>query len=145
MAFWDEGAHRRGQQKHLIHSASATAANAHDSQVFKELPHGQESRVWGDSAYCGQRKVLRQYAPMAQDSTPKKGCRHHALSAEARASNRTKSKTRSKVEQLFHVMKRQFGFTKVRYRGLAKNANHLLACCALINLAVSKRRLLRAA
>ena len=49
------------------------------------------------------------------------------------------------VEQLFHVMKRQFGFTKARYLGLAKNTNHLLVCCALINLVMSKRQLLKAA
>jgi IS5 family transposase len=48
--------------------------------------------------------------------------RHHVLSAEERASNRTKSKVRSKVEHVFHVMKRQFGYTRVRYRGLDKNA-----------------------
>ena len=50
-----------------------------------------------------------------------------------RAKNRTKSTVRSKVEHVFGVMKLKFGFVKVRYRGLAKNANRLFATCALVN------------
>ena len=49
---------------------------------------------------------------------------------------------RSKVEHVFGVMKLKFGFVKVRYRGLAKNANRLFATCALVNLFVSLRKLL---
>ena len=127
----------------LIHSVVATAANVHDSQVLDDLLHGEETRVWGDSAYSGQQEVLREHAPNARDFTQKKGCRHHSLSADERARNRTKSKVRSKVEHVFHVMKRQFGYTKVRYRGLDKNAHHLFIKCALVNLVLSKRRLLR--
>jgi IS5 family transposase len=127
----------------LIHSVVATAANVHDSQVLDDLLHGEETRVWGDSAYSGQQAVLREQAPNAKDFTQKKSSRHYVLSAEERARNRTKSKVRSKVEHVFHVMKRQFGFNKVRYRGLNKNAHHLFVKCALVNLVLSKRRLLR--
>jgi IS5 family transposase len=127
----------------MIHSVAATAANVHDSQVLEDLLHGEETRVWGDSAYAGQKQVLREYAPNAKDFTQHKGSRHHALSAEERSRNRNKSRVRSKVEHIFHVMKRQFGFTKVRYRGLDKNAHFLFVNCALINLVMAKRRLLR--
>ena len=127
----------------LIHSVVATAANVHDSQVLDDLLHGDETRVWGDSAYSGQKAVLCEYAPNARDFTQKKGSRHRSLSAEERSRNRTKSKVRAKVEHVFHVMKRQFGYTKVRYRGLDKNAHHLFIKCALVNLVLSKRRLLR--
>jgi IS5 family transposase len=51
----------------LIHSMAATAANVHDSQVLPELLHGKETRVWGDSAYSGQRDVVRQHAPYARN------------------------------------------------------------------------------
>jgi IS5 family transposase len=51
---------------------------------------------------------------------------------------------RAKVEHSFAVIKRVFGFTKVRYRGLAKNTQHLLVSCALSNLYMVRRRLLRA-
>ena len=127
----------------LIHSVVATAANVHDSQVLDDLLHGEETRVWGDSAYAGQTDVIRAHAPKANDFTQKKGSRHYTLSDEEQSRNRTKSKVRSKVEHVFHVMKRQFGYTKVRYRGLDKNAHHLFVKCALVNLVLSKRRLLR--
>jgi IS5 family transposase len=127
----------------LIHSVVATAANVHDSQVLDALLHGDETRVWGDSAYSGQQAVLREHAPHARDFTQKKGSRHRSLCADERARNRTKAKVRAKVEHVFHVMKRQFGYNKVRYRGLDKNAHHLFIKCALVNLVLSKRRLLR--
>ena len=59
-----------------------------------------------------------------------------------RAKNRNKSRVRSKVEHVFAVMKLQFGFVKVRYRGLKKNANRLFATCALVNLFLVRRKLL---
>ena len=127
----------------LIHSAVVTAANVHDSQVLEDLLHGEETRVWGDSAYAGQKTTLARCAPDAQDFTQHKGTRNNALSEAERSRNRTKSKVRAKVEHVFHVMKRQFDFTKVRYRGIDKNANHVFAACALINLVLAKKRLLR--
>ena len=62
-----------------------------------------------------------------------------------RAKNRTKSTVRSKVEHVFAVMKLKFGFVKVRYRGLAKNANRVFATCALVNLFLVRKKLLRLA
>jgi len=129
----------------LIHSIAATAANVHDSQIMEDLLHGEETRVWGDSAYTGQQEMIKKTVPHAKDFTNKKGNRHHALTEAERAKNRNKSKVRAKVEHLFHIMKRQFGFTKVRYRGLEKNAHHLFVNCALINLALSKKKLMRIA
>jgi transposase, IS5 family len=57
-----------------------------------------------------------------------------------RAKNRTKSRVRSKVEHVLAVMKLKFGFVKVRYRGLDKNANRLFVTCALVNLFLVPRR-----
>ena len=57
-----------------------------------------------------------------------------------RAKNRTKAKVRSKVEHVFAVMKLKFGFVKVRYRGIAKNANRLFATCALVNLFLARKK-----
>ena len=128
----------------LIHSVAATAANVHDSQLLPDLLHGEETRVWGDSAYTGQGKVIRQHAPRAKDFTHKKGNRHQALRDTERAKNRTKSRVRAKVEHPFLVLKRIFGFDKVRYRGLDKNANWLFVACGLVNLYMARRHLLRA-
>lgn len=118
-----------------------TPANTHDSQVLEDLLHGEETKVWGDSAYSGQKEVLKEYAPDAKDYTQKKGSRHRKLTDEDHSKNRNKSRIRAKVEHTFHVMKRQFGFRKVRYRGLDKNANWVFMQCALINLVMSKNRL----
>ena len=120
----------------------ATAANVHDSQVIGDLLHGEETRVWGDSAYSGQGEAIANAAPRARDLTNAKACRNRALTQRQRESNRCKSSVRAKVEHVFFVVKRVFGFTKVRYRGLAKNANRLFVASALANLFMVRRPLL---
>jgi len=124
-----------------IHSVAATAANVHDSQVLEDLLHGEETRVWGDAAYTGQTEAIRQVAPCAQDFTHEKGRRNQPLDETAKARNRTKSRVRAKVEHVFAVIKRVFGFTRVRYRGLAKNTHALFVLCAPTNLHMARRRL----
>ena len=127
----------------LIHSVAATPANVHDSQVLADLLHGDETRVWGDSAYTGQGEVIREQSPNAKDFTHKKSHRSRPLSEADYASNRTKSRVRAKVEHPFLVLKQIFGFRKVRYRGLDKNANRLFVACGLVNLYLARRVLLR--
>ena len=127
----------------LIHAVVATPANAADSTVLPELLHGQETRVWGDQAYRGQRAVIREHAPKARDFTNRR-YRHRGVVDEVeRAKNRTKSKVRARVEHAIGVIKRVFGFAKVRYRGLKKNLHRLLVTCALANLFMVRRHLLR--
>jgi IS5 family transposase len=130
-------------QSKLIHSVAATAANVHDSQLLGDLLHGDETRVWGDSAYTGQGDEIRKHAPGAKDFTNQKGCRNRPLSDEEKARNKTKSKVRAKVEHPFLILKRVFGFNKVRYRGLDKNATRLFVACGLVNLYMARRRLLQ--
>jgi len=126
----------------LIHSVAVTPANTHDSQVLEDLLHGDETRLWGDSAYTGQKEILDKHAPQAKDFTQKKGSRYRQLTEAEESANRYKSKTRSRVEHVFGVIKRQFGFTKVRYRGLDKNAHCVFTKCALVNLVLAKKHLL---
>ncbi len=127
----------------LIHAVVATAANVADSAVLPDLLHGEETRVWGDQAYRGQTAVIEQYAPKAKDFINRR-YRHRGVVDEVeRAKNRTKSKVRAKVEHPIGVIKRVFGFVKVRYRGLAKNAHRLFVTCALANLFMARRYLLR--
>ena len=105
-----------------------------------DLLHGKETRVWGDQAYRGQRAVIRQHAPKARDFVNRR-YRHRGVVDEAeRAKNRTKSKVRAKVEHPIGVIKRVFGFAKVRYRGLRKNADRLRVACALANLFIARRQ-----
>ncbi len=127
----------------IIHAVVATAANVADSEILPDLMHGEETRVWGDQAYRGQTDVIKAHAPNAKDFTNRR-YRHRGIVDEIeRAKNRTKSKVRSKVEHSIGVIKRVFGFAKVRYRGLDKNANRLFVTCALANLFLARRHLLR--
>ena len=127
----------------LIHSVVATPANVHDSRVLRDLLHGDETRVGGDSAYAGQKAVILEVAPDAKDFTQAKGARYRKLTESERSRNRNKSRVRAKVEHQFGIIKRQFGFTKVRYRGLSKNAHRLFVACALSNLVMAKQALLK--
>ena len=126
----------------IIHTAVATAANVADSTVLPDLLHGEETRVWGDQAYKGQSHVIKEGAPGAQDHTHRRYRYKNGIDEPERAKNRTKSSVRSKVEHVFQVMKLQFGFVKLRYRGLKKNAHRLFVTCALVNLFLSRRKLL---
>mgnify|MGYP005819345417 CR=1 FL=1 len=129
----------------LVHSAVVTPANTSDAAVLPELLHGEETRVWGDGAYQGQTKVIHECAPQARDFTQRR-CRYKDRVDEAeRARNRSKSRVRSRVEHVFGTLKLKFGFTKVRYRGLKKNANRLFATLALVNLFTVRKQLLRGA
>ncbi len=120
----------------LVHSASITAANVHDSHEVPNLLHGDETRFYGDSAYRGkaQRERLREIAPNAKDFTNKRAYRNAPLSDADKKANRRKSSIRAKVEHPFLILKRLWGFAKVRYRGLAKNANRAFAMLAAINI-----------
>ena len=126
----------------LIHSVVVTPANVHDSQVVGDLLPGDETRVWGDSAYSGQSEAIKAVAPNAKDFTQKKGSRYRQLTDQERSANRTKSKVRAKVEHVFGLMKRRWGYTTVRYRGLNKNAHAVFTKCALMNIVMAKRQLL---
>jgi len=128
----------------IIHTAVATAANVADSRVLPDLLHGEETRVWGDQAYRGQTEVIKECAPRAQDHTHRRYRYKNGIDEEERAKNRTKSSVRSKVEHVFQVMKLKFGFVKLRYRGLKKNAHQLFVVCGLVNLFLSRQKLLLA-
>lgn len=120
----------------LVHSASVTAANVHDSHQVPHLLYGKETRLYGDSAYRGkdQRERLKALAPKAKDFTNKRAYKNRPLTEADKATNRRKSSVRAKVEHPFLVLKRLWGFAKVRYRGLVKNANRAFAMLAMINI-----------
>lgn len=125
----------------LIHSMTTTAANVHDARPLGQLLHGNETRVWGDQAYRGQKAVIRAHAPRASDFTNRRYRHRGVIDAVERGKNRTKSGVRAKVEHPIGVIKRVFGFAKARYRGLAKNTHRLWVTCALVNLFMVRRRL----
>ncbi|SAL06276.1 transposase [Caballeronia calidae] len=127
-------------QSGLTHSVVVTAANVHDKHPLPQLLHGQEQRVYGDSAYASQKALIHGKAPKARDFTNQRTRRKDSVDEVARRKNRNKSKIRARVEHVFAVVKRLWGFTKVRYRGLAKNANRAFVSLALANLYLSRGR-----
>jgi len=124
-----------------VHSVVTTAANVADCRVLPELLHGEERKVWGDGGYQGQTEAIKEAAPKAQDMTCKRTRYKGRVDESQRAKNRSKSSVRAKVEHPFRILKRIFGFDKVRYRGLAKNHHRLCACFALINLYLHRKHL----
>jgi len=125
----------------IIHSVAASSANVHDSLALPVLLHGKETRVWGDSAYQGQTDVIHRHAPRAADMTQRRYRYRDRIDWLERRKNRHKSRVRARVEHPFLVLKRIFGFTKVRYRGIAKNAERLYVACALVNIFQLRRPL----
>ena len=128
----------------LIHTVKASAANVADALGMPHLLHGKETRVWGDQAYRGQKDAIRAVAPRIRDFTNQRYRWGTRVDETIKATNRRKSKIRAKVEHVFGVIKRVFGFQKVRYRGLAKNLHRLEVTAALTNLFMVRRRLLNA-
>ena len=130
-------------QSGLAHHAVVTAANVHDKHPLPDLLHGREQRVYGDSAYASQSALIASKAPRAKDFTNARVRNHRGEVDETiRAKNRNKSRIRARVEHVFGVVKRLWGFTKVRYRGLAKNATRAFTALALANIYLSRRHLM---
>ena len=130
-------------QSGLVHSAVVTAANVHDKHPLPDLLHGSEQRVYGDSAYASQKEMISSKAPNARDFTNQRTRRAGGVVDEVeRSKNRNKSKIRARVEHAFGVVKRLWGFGKVRYRGLQKNATRAFTALALANIYLSRQRLM---
>ena len=118
-----------------------TAANVHDKHPLPDLLHGNEQRVYEDSAYASQKALIKAKAPQAKDFTNQRVRRGGEVDGARRAKNRNKSKVRARVEHVFAVVKRLWGFTKARYRGLAKNATRSFVALGLANIYLARQRL----
>lgn len=126
----------------LAHSAVVTAANVHDKHPLPDLLHGNEQRVYGDSAYASQKALIESKAPQARDFTNQRVRKGGEIDEAERSKNRNKSRVRARVEHVFAVVKRLWGFTKVRYRGLAKNATRSFVALGLANIYLARQRLM---
>jgi len=122
-----------------VHSLCTSAASVADKHLLPDLLHGEERKVWGDGAYQGQGEAMRQTSPHAQDMTSRRVKYKGFVDEIQKAKNRVKARVRAKVEHPFRILKRIFGFEKVRYRGLKKNHERLCASFALVNLYLHRR------
>jgi IS5 family transposase len=126
----------------LIHSVEVTSANVHDSTMIDKLIRSTDTAVYGDKAYVGKTKEIREKAPLAKSKIIHKAKRGKQISVSQEKQNKSRAKVRARVEHCFGVMKNIFGFKKVRYRGLSKNGNKVYMTCGLINLYMSRSKLL---
>jgi transposase, IS5 family len=106
-----------------------------------ELLHGEEREVFGDQAYWSEAHRQAALAKGIRYRVNRRSSRR-PLTTYQRYINRRRSAARARVEHVFHVVKRLWGFSKVRYRGLAKNTARLYTAFALANLYLMRRRLL---
>lgn len=132
-----------GATKHgLVHSLATGPAHQGDITRIDELLHGEEQELYGDQAYwsddhrqhCNYAGIRYRVNRRAKPNTK--------LNARQKLINRSRSRRRAWGEFPFHVVKRLWGFTKVRYRGLMKNTVRAFAAFALANLYLVRRRLL---
>ena len=133
-----------GASKHgLVHSLSTGPANEADITKLDELMHGAEQELYGDQAYWSEdHRQHCKHAGIRYRVNRRPASRRHPLTEYQRTINRARSRCRARGEHAFHVVKRLWGFAKVRYRGLAKNTVRTYAVFALANLYLVRRRLL---
>ena len=132
----------------LVHSVVGTAANVSDVTQAGALLHGHEEVAFGDAGYQGVHKRSEAQGPVWHVAM-RPGLRRKLnpfIEPQylAEQAEKVKASVRAKVEHPFRVLKRQFGYTKVRYRGLAKNTAQIVTLFALSNLWMARRKLMAA-
>ena len=129
------GTDRRG----VVHSLTATHAATADITQMGELLHGEEREVFGDQAYWKEADRKRFQQAGVRYRVNRRGNVHRPLTDHQKKINQSRSRTRARGEHAFRIVKQLWGFTKVRYRGIAKNAARALASFALANLYLMRR------
>ncbi len=130
----------------LVHTVVGTSANVSDINVAGELLHGEEHAAFGDSGYQGVHKRVEAAGPTWHVAMRpgRRRLLNPFIEPEfmAERAEKMKASIRAKVEHPFRVIKQQFRFTKVRYRGLAKNTAQIVTLFTLSNLWMARRKLL---
>ncbi|MEO7148422.1 MAG: IS5 family transposase [Rhodanobacteraceae bacterium] len=129
----------------LTHTVTSTAANVADVTQTDKLLHGKETRVYADAGYTGAHKYARKRGRkwyVAAKRGKVKGIEDDELRTLTEQIEHLKASIRARVEHPFRVVKRQFGYIKVRYRGLAKNAAQVMTLFALANLWMARKPIL---
>ena len=125
----------------LVHTAGVTTGKVHDAKVMDNLIREDDRAVFADKGYVNEKKKRAARAAgvfWAVKEKPKAG---RSLSSSQKKRNRRHGAIRAKVEHVFRVLKCQFGYRKVRYRGIAKNGAQVFVLLALANLFLARRQL----
>jgi len=130
--------------KGRVHRVVATNAATADITQLGELLHGEESSVFGDQAYWKEADRQEFEASGVRYRMNRRPAGRQPLSEYWRRINRSRSRTRAMGEHPFHIVKRLWGFAKVRYRGLAKNLARAQTMFALANLYSVRHQLMPA-
>lgn len=125
-----------------VHSVAVTDAAVHDSQVLDDLLHGEEQVIYGDKAYANRDRQTEFEANDVTWRINRKAKRGKKLNAADKAFNRKSNRTRARVEHAFGVVKNLWGYRKVRYKGIAKNAAQVFTLFALANLYMARHELM---
>ena len=125
-----------------VHSVVVTDASVHDSQIMDELLHGDEQAVYGDKAYANAEKQAQAEAEGIDWRVSRKANRGRKLNCADQAFNKKSNRTRAKGEHAFRIVKDLWGYGKVRYKGIEKNAAQVFSLFALANLYLCRRDLL---
>ena len=125
----------------LVHTAGITSGSVHDATVMDRLIRDDDTAVYGDKGYASGARRRAAEAAGVLWAVKEKAQTGRLLTVRQRASNRRFGKVCAKVEHVFRVLKCQFGYRKVRYRGLTKNAAQVFSLLALANLYLSRRTL----
>lgn len=131
------GSDRRG----IVHSLTTTDAGAADISQLPRLLHGEERELFGDQAYWAEPDRQAAEAAGIRYRVNRRPTKQRPLSERWKRINRARSRIRARGEHAYHVVKHLWGFTKVRYRGLAKNTARVFAAFALANLYLLRKRL----
>ena len=128
-------------QTGVVHSVSTTGANVNDVTEAHRLLHGGESQVWGDAGYQGVQKRAENRELGVEWRVAMRPGQRRKLEpgSPGELVEKGKASVRAKVEHPFLYVKRHFGYSKVRYRGLAKNTQRLMALLGLTNLMTAER------
>lgn len=126
----------------IVHHLETTTAKTNDRKPIKKLLHGEELAVFGDKGYYKQEDKRVARASGILWAVSDRGSFRYPLSSSQRKRNRKFSSVRSKVEHPFCVIKCQWSYAKVRYRGLFKNTMQLFTLFSLANLFRIRKRLL---
>ena len=118
----------------IIHAVVTTPANVHDVTKADELRRPDDWEVIGDSGYLGMEKRDGADPERVTYTAAKRYSQRKKLSAERIADEKLLSSIRCKVEHAFHRIKVQFGYKKVRYRGLDKNTARLTMLASIANM-----------